>query len=307
MSKQIRWSLAASFFALTLLFAACGGDEPTPEPAVAPTEAPAAAAEPTATTPAEQPTAETQNTLPTVEGTSTKTDSGLEVIEIAVGTGDSPKAGDIVSVHYTGWLENGTKFDSSVDRGQPLSFPLGQGMVIPGWDEGIALLKVGGKSRLIIPAELGYGAGGAGSVIPPNSTLIFDVELVAVRAGAPAAATEVQESDYITTASGLKYYDFKVGDGAEAQAGKIVTVDYTGWLQEGGKFDSSLDRGQPFQFLIGQGQVIPGWDEGVMGMKVGGKRQLVVPAELGYGAAGAGNVIPPNATLVFEVELLNVE
>ncbi|AJC21973.1 FKBP-type peptidyl-prolyl cis-trans isomerase [Pandoraea pulmonicola] len=110
----------------------------------------------------------------------------------------------------------------------------------------------------------------------------------------------------ITTDSGLQYDDLQVGDGAEATAGKTVTVHYTGWLTDGQKFDSSKDRNDPFAFVLGGGMVIRGWDEGVAGMKVGGKRKLVIPPELGYGARGAGGVIPPNATLVFEVELLNV-
>ena len=110
----------------------------------------------------------------------------------------------------------------------------------------------------------------------------------------------------ITTDSGLKYEDNVVGDGAEATAGKTVSVHYTGWLENGSKFDSSKDRNDPFNFRLGAGMVIRGWDEGVQGMKVGGTRKLTIPAELGYGARGAGGVIPPNATLIFEVELLEI-
>jgi peptidylprolyl isomerase len=122
----------------------------------------------------------------------------------------------------------------------------------------------------------------------------------------PVLMTEVDEADYTVTESGLKYYDLVEGDGETPAEGSTVVVHYTGWLEDGTKFDSSLDRGQPFNFTLGQGQVIPGWDEGVASMKVGGKRQLVIPPELGYGEAGAGATIPPNATLVFEVELLEV-
>ena len=109
-----------------------------------------------------------------------------------------------------------------------------------------------------------------------------------------------------TTASGLQYQDLVVGDGATAEARNTVDVHYTGWLLDGAKFDSSLDRGQPFSFQLGVGMVIPGWDEGVAGMKVGGKRKLVIPADLGYGDHGAGSDIPGGATLVFEVDLLGV-
>jgi FKBP-type peptidyl-prolyl cis-trans isomerase FkpA len=109
------------------------------------------------------------------------------------------------------------------------------------------------------------------------------------------------------TPSGLEYEDLKVGTGAEAKRGNTVNVHYTGWLTSGKKFDSSVDRGEPFSFKLGAGMVIRGWDEGVAGMKIGGTRKLTIPPELGYGADGAGGVIPPNATLVFDVELLGVK
>ena len=118
--------------------------------------------------------------------------------------------------------------------------------------------------------------------------------------------TKAAPAKTVTTASGLKYVDVKVGKGAVPVKGKQVKVHYTGTLENGKKFDSSLDRNEPFSFVIGVGQVIPGWDEGVMSMKVGGKRKLIIPSKLGYGASGAGAVIPPNATLLFDVELLDV-
>ncbi|MCB8968021.1 MAG: FKBP-type peptidyl-prolyl cis-trans isomerase [Chloroflexota bacterium] len=234
-----------------------------------------------------------------------KRSSGLEYIELKAGTGATPKKGDKVAVHYTGKLENGRIFDSSYDRGQPIEFVLGTGRVIRGWDEGIALMQEGGKARLIIPPHLGYGERGAGAVIPPNATLIFEVELVnattQAAAGGPAAVAAV---DYKTTKSGLKYYDLVVGNGRSPRPQQMVAVHYTGWLENGEKFDSSRDRGQPFQFTLGAGQVIRGWDEGVADMQIGGKRQLVIPPNLAYGSRGASGVIPPNATLIFEVELI---
>jgi FKBP-type peptidyl-prolyl cis-trans isomerase FkpA len=125
--------------------------------------------------------------------------------------------------------------------------------------------------------------------------------------GRPDAAT----NKVIEMPNGLKYTDTETGSGATAAAGSKVSVHYTGWLSndgaKGAKFDSSVDRGQPFQFTLGAHQVIAGWDEGVAGMKVGGKRTLIIPPELGYGARGAGGVIPPNATLIFDVELLGVQ
>jgi len=123
--------------------------------------------------------------------------------------------------------------------------------------------------------------------------------------GKTMEGTAVDENE-VTTESGLKYVDYTVGDGASPKEGDMVTVHYTGSLTDGTKFDSSVDRGQPFQFKIGLGQVIKGWDEGVMSMAIGGKRKLIIPPELGYGSRGAGGVIPPNATLLFDVELLKI-
>ncbi len=128
---------------------------------------------------------------------------------------------------------------------------------------------------------------------------------------APTVAMAQAAGATVTTPSGLKITDTRVGTGATPKAGQICVMHYTGWLYEGGakgkKFDSSVDRGQPFEFPIGRRQVISGWDEGVATMKVGGKRTLIIPPELGYGARGAGGVIPPNATLIFDVELLDVK
>ncbi|HEY3012158.1 MAG TPA: FKBP-type peptidyl-prolyl cis-trans isomerase [Gemmatimonadales bacterium] len=128
----------------------------------------------------------------------------------------------------------------------------------------------------------------------------------AVGAGGFSAALEVDTTAMTKTPSGLRYQDVSTGQGAEATAGKTVSVHYTGWLPNGEKFDSSRDRNQPFGFTLGAGQVIAGWDEGVAGMKVGGRRKLVIPPDLGYGTAGAPPDIPPGATLVFDIELLNV-
>jgi FKBP-type peptidyl-prolyl cis-trans isomerase len=123
-----------------------------------------------------------------------------------------------------------------------------------------------------------------------------------VSSAVPAATGD----QMVTTSSGLQYKILQTGSGPAAKAGETVTVNYTGWLTNGTQFDSSLGK-QPFQFVLGQGQVIPGWDQGVAGMLVGEKRKLIIPPDLGYGANGAGGVIPPNATLVFEVELLMIQ
>ena len=126
-------------------------------------------------------------------------------------------------------------------------------------------------------------------------------------AAQPAAGPTKVMGKPQNTASGVEYWDIKLGTGAVAVSGKTVSVHYTGWLTDGKKFDSSVDRGEPFEFPLGAGRVIKGWDEGVAGMRIGGKRQLKIPPAAGYGSRGAGNVIPPNATLIFDVELLGVK
>jgi peptidylprolyl isomerase len=229
-----------------------------------------------------------------------KTDSGLQYADDKEGEGEPPDTGQFCDVHYTGWLwENGKKsekpFDSSVERGEPFSFHVGKDEVIKGWDEGVATMKVGGKRELWIPPDLGYGERGAGGVIPPNATLYFEVELLA---------------RWEKTESGLEYRDLKEGKGAKPDSGQKCQVHYTGWLWEragkGKKFDSSVG-GEPFEFAVGNGDVIKGWDEGVATMKVGGKRRLLIPAKLGYGARGYPPAIPPDKTLLFDVELVKVK
>jgi peptidylprolyl isomerase len=237
----------------------------------------------------------------------TTTESGLSYYDITVGSGEEAVPPSGVSTLFTVWVrtESGYDYITRSDTDAPVNFVLGRGdSVFPGWDEGVAGMNVGGKRLLVIPPELALGAQGSGAV-PPNATLVMEVELTDVRE--PRLPTEVDEDDYTTTESGLKYYDLTPGTGATPEVGQLVMVHYTGWLEDGTEFDSSLTHGQPFSFTLGQGNVIPGWDEGVASMQVGGVRQLVIPADLGYGDMGAGALIPPGATLIFEVELLDIQ
>lgn len=236
------------------------------------------------------------------------TESGLQYFLVESGDGPKPESGQIVSVHYTGFLDDGTVFDSSVDRGTPFQFPIGQGAVIHGWDEGIALLNEGSKARLIIPSDLGYGAGGSGGTIPPNATLIFDVELVEIFPGSPDSPAEVSEGEYTVTDSGIMYFDIKTGDGPTPNEGQVVVLHFTAWLNDNTKLGSTIDTGQPIPYMLGSGELFPGFEEGVSSMQIGGIRQMVFPPELAYGEAGTpGGQIPPNATLIFQVEVLGIQ
>ncbi len=237
-------------------------------------------------------------------GDTITTETGLQYLIYEAGTGDIPEKGDILVVHYTGTLEDGSKFDSSRDRDKPFEFPLGMGRVIRGWDEGFSSMRVGDKRRLIIPPELGYGSRDMGR-IPPNSTLIFDVELLEIKKPFVDHDFELPGEE-IRTESGLLMIEHVKGEGDPPKAGQTVLVHYTGMLKDGTKFDSSHDRGQPIKFTVGVGQVIPGWDEAIMTMPRGSKRTLIIPPELGYGDRAMGP-IPANSTLIFEVELVDFQ
>lgn len=231
------------------------------------------------------------------------TTSGLKYTITKKGKGKKPLPGENVRVHYTGKFADGKVFDSSHQRGAPITFKLGKGQVIKGWDEGIALLTEGSQAKLIIPPDLGYGEKAMGNM-PPNSTLYFEVELVEIVSS--PEPFDVKGKDTISLESGLKYIKLNSTEGKPAESFKTVVVDYTGFLLNGNIFDSSVERGAPFSFVLGKGQVIPGWEQGIAKLKVGEKARLIVPSNLGYGSRDMG-VIPPNSTLIFDVELLDVK
>ncbi len=234
-----------------------------------------------------------------------ETSTGLRYAIVKNGKGTKLEPGMKVKVHYTGFFEDMSMFDSSLEREQPIEITLGRGMVIKGWEEGLSYLRVGDKARIWIPYQLAYGEQGRGP-IPPESNLIFDVEVLdatPIKSAQPFSATQ---KDTLSTDSGLKYIIVEGGRGVYPADGDIVIVHYSGYLTDGTMFDSSVERDQPFRFVIGQGQVIPGWDEGVALMRENAKYRFIIPAELAYGEKGAGP-IPPGATLIFDVELLEIE
>lgn len=234
-----------------------------------------------------------------------ETKSGLEFELTSQGNGRAAENGDKVTVHYSGRLTSGKKFDSSYDRGKPFSFKLGSGQVIQGWEEGIAMMREGDKATLTIPPQLGYGDRSIGP-IPAGSILIFDVELIQALPTEEIKAFDTEGKTLESTPSGLEFISVMEGSGRQAKSGDNVSVHYTGYLTDGTIFDSSIEREEALEFQLGSGMVIQGWDEGISLMKEGGKMRLIIPPQLGYGSHGAGGVIPPDATLIFDVHLVSI-
>ena len=247
-----------------------------------------------------------QNGNPIPEEKLITTESGLKYIITQQGQGEKAKVGDKVVVHYNGRLLNDTVFDSSVKRGQPFTFALGQGQVIKGWDEAFQILGKGDKAVIILPPHIAYGAQSTGK-IPANSTLIFDVELINIERQIQIEQFDTKGKDTLKTSSGLKYIIIEKGNGTKATAGSKIKVHYTGFFDDGKIFDSSVKRGEPIEFQLGKGQVIKGWDEGLQLMNVGDKFKLLIPYQLAYGDAGRSGAIPPKSNLTFDVELVEVK
>ena len=290
--------------ALTL--SACGGDDGD-EVATEGDAAEAVSADETADD-ADSDDEETEGTAsekPTVEVPDGEAPEELEIVDLTEGDGPEAAAGDLVTAHYVGVLhDDGTEFDSSWDRGQTFSFRLGAGEVIPGWDQGIEGMKVGGRRMLVIPSDLAYGEFGSGDVIGPDADLVFVVDLVDVLTlPDPADEPSVEVPEELT--GELEIEDLVEGDGEELRSGHLATIHYVLALESSGEVEDSSWSATPVTVPIGVGTVIPGWDEGLVGMKVGGRRLIVVPPELGFGAEGNGP-IPPDDTMVFVVDLLKV-
>ena len=250
-------------------------------------------------------------------------DSGLKYMDDSLGTGREAKDGDLVSIHFKGWMipkdSTGELFsDWSTDqsksmlslgdskmRNQPIKFVLNSSSFIKGSDEGIVGMKTGGRRTMIIPSKLAYGEAGIG-FIPPNTDLKVVVELLEVKDKVVAEMWQVDSTLFKTTASGIKYAIISQGEGPIVEAGKMVTVSYSGYLIDGTLFDSSVERDEPISFVVGQGQVIPGWDEGMLLLKKGDKARFIIPPQLGYGEMQLEK-IPANSTLIFDTEIVDVK
>jgi FKBP-type peptidyl-prolyl cis-trans isomerase len=261
------------------------------------------------------------------------TESGVYIIPSQMGDGIKIDTGCLVKLHMKVATIDGKQIFSSFERPEPLKFQFGTRFDIPGIVEAINTMKKGEKARVIIPSKMAFGEKGRSTIVPPYTTLVYDVEIMDVLSKAESekilAAEKQAEAEKkgavmkdetvliekylsdnkITTKpnpSGLYYIETAKGTGTQAVAGKRVSVHYTGTLLNGQKFDSSRDRNQPFEFNLGGNEVIKGWDEGIALMKQGGKAILIIPSKLGYGDREMGS-IPAYSTLVFDVELIEVK
>jgi len=234
---------------------------------------------------------------------STTSDDGLIVETFVRGRGLPARTGDFMLVHYLGYLGDGTMFDSSLSRGEPLGIEVDNTPVIDGWIQGLKGAKAGDALRLVIPPKLGYGDRAMGP-IPANSTLVFTIEVVDLVDSAVAPAFDDRAEHSEEREFGLKVDDISTGAGDAVKHGDVVSVHYIGKLSDGTQFDSSVERKRPLSFRVGDGRVIAGWDLGLVGMKVGGLRRLRIPAGLAYGEVDRGT-IPPHSDLDFGIRLLS--
>lgn len=248
-------------------------------------------------------------------------ESGLRYLDDSLGTGREAKVDELVTIHFNGWMVMDTTglfsdwsndqqkrvhtLGNSKERNQPVKFILGTGSFIKGSEDGIEGMRVGGRRTIIIPAELAYGEKGMG-FIPPNTDLKLVIELLDVKDKIVVEFWDVDPNLIQTTKSGIKYAILQDGEGERADSGKVVTVHYTGYLEDGTKFDSSFERDDPLSFVLGMGHVFPGWDEGLMLLKKGTKARLILPPDLAYGEMEVEK-IPANSTLIFDIEMLDIQ
>ncbi len=259
-------------------------------------------------------------------------ESGLFYIEEKKGSGPLPKLGDVLKVHFTVSMLDGFPLFSTYDK-EPMDIEFGQQFDTEGFDEALAYLQKGTKAKLIVPSHLAFDSIGRNQMIPPYTTMLYNVELVNIRSKAEvereleasrkaeeqkAQKSRLEEQSSINNflkknnitidprPSGMYYLETEKGTGKPAIAGKTVKVHYTLYNIEGKLLQSSKEMNQPFSFVVGQGQVIQGWDEGLLLMNEGGKARFILPSSLAYGGTARGNDIPAYSPLVFDVELLEV-
>jgi peptidylprolyl isomerase len=232
--------------------------------------------------------------------------SGVKYIVVQEGEGDKPTKSNWAYFHFTGYLPSGQIFDASMLRGEPVRINPGQMEFIPAWDEIIQMMKPGSKFHVIVPPEMALGEQGLPGVVPPNTTLRFDIELLHVSKKREVKPFDCKGKDTVKLDSGLQIIHVKEGTGIEPKEGDMVKIHFTGYLENGKMFQSSLNTDDPVIFAVGQMHVIKGIDEAVKYLKPGGTMRVLVPWQLGYGEEGYPPLIPEKENLVFDIELLSV-
>ena len=234
------------------------------------------------------------------------TPTGVEYAILEKGEGVELAPEMRVNLHYTGYLAGDLEvFDSSHDREEPISFIIGRGMVIPGWEDVLRYLRVGDKARVWVPYQLAYGEYGRGP-IPPRTDLVFDIEILDTYIVEIPIMWPAESKDTLLTESGLQVIIIEDGAGEKPLRGSVLKVHYSGYLSDGTLFDSSVQRDVPLRFVLGASQVIRGLDEGFTLINEGTRARFIIPPHLAYGDRGSGPV-PPDETLFFDVELLEVQ
>lgn len=236
------------------------------------------------------------------------TESGIRITEIAEGDGPSPAVGEAVSIRYTARHLDGDVFEGTPPDGEPARFIVGRGQLLPGFEEGLSTMRKGGKRIVVIPPELAYGKGGRPPLVPPDTWIELELELVEIEPGPPPIQPWSDAGrEIIALDNGLQFVDFEIGDGEFPVFGGRIVVHYSGFLGDGTLFDSSYYRGAPVELEMSAKKLIPGWAQALLSMREGGKRKLIIPPSLGYGSEGFPGKVPPDATLIYDIELLKVE
>ena len=229
--------------------------------------------------------------------------SGLKYRILETGDGTIPQKGDKLTIHYIAKIKDGDEFDNTYKRDDPLTFRIGEGHVIEGWEEGLKLMSQGGKAEFVIPPELAYGEKGLDEVAP-NTTVVFEIELLNIQK--PEEPFEPDPEVFNSTPEGVKYVINEHGNRENIQEGSLVKVHYKGYFENGQVFDRSDENDKPIEFLVGEGMVIKGLDIGLKELKEGDKATLWIPYELAYGETGR-NPIPPKTNIMFDIEILETQ
>lgn len=234
-----------------------------------------------------------------------KLPNGIKYYVVNQGTGSVPQKGDNAYVHYTGWLENGSIFGTSLHKSTPMRITVGAGEVIEGWDYILGLMQPGSKVRVLIPSELAFGAEGYGIQVPANADISLDLELVRVSPQVKVEKWNAAGRDTLRTPSGVGYIVFNQGDGATIKPNSIVTVHYSAYLTDGTLVESSVKRETPVKFPTNAGMILDGWEDAMPLMRKGSKFQLLVPSFLAYGSDEVEGV-PANSDMIFDIEIIDV-